>query len=198
MIYIGVDPEPSGAFCVWESSDLKGSEYIKFYTSNPEIYKRVHVWEQVTKGDSFLFGPFKRFTREEMEAETEIVVAFIEECHQRPRQNIKAGTKTVLSYGAWLALLYSAIPMEDVYIIPPATWKKELELTELSKSKIESYRFAKSILDDPKENIQYDKKELKLSSLVPEKQIYDRCEAFLLAYYGRYFLLGEAKEDNGS
>ena len=162
IFYIGIDPEPSGAWCIY---DFDYNE-VKFFTSYKDLKERAKQFE-----DNY-----------QIWLDTSNPV-FIEEPIPMPNQNIKAAMKTFISYGAWLGILYS-VGMENVYTIPPRRWKSALGL---SKDKYQSFKITMALINE--EMIEYDKDELKLGPKVPEKQIYDRCESFLIARYGIEYLL---------
>lgn len=175
MIYIGIDPEPSGAFCIWYE-DLNA---LYFSTSNEDIQKRSKIFQLAIHPMGF-----------ENQLLDDITV-FIEDAWGRPNQDVKSTTKYMKSFGAWLGILYT-IGFKNVHIIPASVWKKELELSE---DKIASYRFALQLIKDPETGISNQQKALsQIANSPTEKQMFDRCEAFLIAYYGRYFYDRENKE----
>lgn len=171
MIYIGIDPEPSGAFCIWDTDFNE----LNFYTSYEDIQERTNNFRSII--ETFILND---------------VTVIIEDAWIRPNQAAQSMTKYVKSFGAWLGIIYT-MGFENVHIVPASTWKKKFGLSD---DKDESYLRATQFIKDPSNNIdQSCLKQLRLSSLVNTKQIYDRSEAFLLIQYYRMFI-EQTDEDN--
>jgi hypothetical protein len=176
MILIGIDPEPSGAWCIWDTTKKE----LKFFTSHEDPHDREN-----------------QFITDTPMVHWKVDHVCIEDAHVRPGMHATSMTKYVKSFGIWIGILYSSF---DIYnkvknpggstqldIIHPARWKSKLGLS--GQEKIGSYNLTKKIIQEEEFGLDYDEimKQLKLSSTCDDKQIYDRCESFLIAYYGRLY-----------